>query len=588
MRSGLFRRICCAAAAAVMLTAALPIQAAAEEEKKLPSGLDASGLSDAVEDFWNQNKSSAAGMATAVFTSEEELYAGWFGSADKAKNIAITEESVIDWGSVSKLTVWVSVMQLAEQGKIDLNADVRQYLPPNFFLHLKYDDPITMLNLMNHNAGFEETAIGMYSATEENIVSLEEYITHRQPCQIWKPGQTVAYSNWGATLAAYIVERISGKPYYQYAQDNIFKPLGMEHTAINSDLSDNPWVKEKRRELEGYLPNGMLFPNSFIYIVMYPVGSCTSTLRDFETFAQALLAEDPRLMKQETFEEMYTPTLLFTGTQDARLCHGFMAENYKVNVIGHGGNTQACSSYLLLDREDDIGFVVMANQYGESKFNSEMPDLIFGERNVKKPAGDFLCISARTIKKGMLKILGSVQGLFPVFQDPPAVMKDMLHYPSYMNQTDDRVEVSVLDAYMSDGVQPAFEIGLIVLMLIGILVCIICLFVKFIKLICRKKSRNPLKWWRVRMSLLIPLPLILWFVFVQFFMQRKPVIWTKYFCGVEIFLGVLLIIGIIAGFRRLHKRFDKVCGFRNVLTIFFAAVALTMIIYFQMYAFWLV
>ncbi len=223
MKKHLFRRICCAAAAAVTMAAALPLQTFAAE-KTLPSGKKESELSSLIEGFWKDHESTAAGMAAAVFNSDEELYAGYFGCVNKEKNLPVTEDSVIEWGSVSKLTVWVSVMQLSEQGKIDLTADVRQYLPEHFFKHLKYDEPITMMHLMNHNAGFEETAIGMDTTTEANIVSLEDYITSIQPCQIWKPGETVAYSNWGATLAAYIVQRVSGMPYYQYAQENIFKP----------------------------------------------------------------------------------------------------------------------------------------------------------------------------------------------------------------------------------------------------------------------------------------------------------------------------------------------------------------------------
>lgn len=587
MKSQLIRRICCTAAAVLTMAAALPLQTFAAE-KTLPSGKKESELSSLIEGFWKDHESTAAGMATAVFNSKKELYSGYFGSANKEKNIPVTEDSVIEWGSVSKLTVWVSVMQLKEQGKIDLNADVTQYLPQNFFKHRKYDDPITMMNLMNHNAGFEETAIGMDTSTEANIVSLEEYITNIQPCQVWKPGETVAYSNWGATLAAYIVERVSGMPYYQYAQENIFKPLGMEHTAINADLSDNPAVKEKRRELQGYLPTGQLFPNSFTYIIMYPVGMCTSTLTDFETFAQALLAEDSRLMKKQTFEEMYTPSLMYTGTEDVRLCHGFMGTVYKANVIGHGGNTQSCSSYLLLDRDDDIGFVVMANQYGESKFNTEMPDLIFGETKEKKLNSDCLCMSARTFKHGMLKLLGSLQGITPMVQNPPAIVKDMLHYPSYMNETSDRVEISVMDLIKSNGAEAGAAVGILLLMLLGILICVICLLVKFIKLIIRKHSRNPLSWWRTRMSLLIPLPLILWFVYLQFFMKAQPVFWAKIVCIIEIVLGLLLVIGIIGGIRRMHKREEKICGFRNVLTMFFAIVAVAMIVYFEMYTFWLV
>lgn len=224
----------------------------------------------------------------------------------------------------------------------------------------------------------------------------------------------------------------------------------------------------------------------------------------------------------------------------------------------------------------------------EARFNTEMPELIFGESKEKKPGSDCLCMNARTFKHGMLKMLGSLQGITPVIQNPPAPVKDLLHYPSYMNETADRIEASVMDFIKSNGAEAGVTIGILLLMLLGILICVICLLVKFIKLIFRKHSRNPLSWWRTRMSLLIPLPVILWFVYVQFFMKSQPVFLAKIVCIIEIVLGLLLVIGIIGGIRRMHRREEKICGFRNVLTMFFAIVAVAMIVYFEMYTFWLI
>ena len=84
------------------------------------------------------------------------LYQKNFGYTDKEKKLAVDDKSVFEWGSTTKITVWVSVMQLWEEGKIDLKTDIREYLPQNLLKNLKYDKPITMLDLMNHQAGFED------------------------------------------------------------------------------------------------------------------------------------------------------------------------------------------------------------------------------------------------------------------------------------------------------------------------------------------------------------------------------------------------------------------------------------------------
>lgn len=126
-------------------------------------------------------------------------------------------------------------MQLAEQGTIDLEADINTYLPEGFLHNRVYDTPVTMLNLMNHNAGFEESVIGMATGKEERILPLEEYLLEFQPEQVFEPGTVCAYSNWSTTLAAYVVERVSGVPYYEYVRTNIFEPLEMKDTSICAD-----------------------------------------------------------------------------------------------------------------------------------------------------------------------------------------------------------------------------------------------------------------------------------------------------------------------------------------------------------------
>ena len=262
----------------------LPATALAEEQK-LPSGTDRDKIGQKIQDYVKEHEKTTAGMATAVFDKDGTIYQGNFGYMDKEKGIKADDDSVFEWGSVTKLTVWVSVMQLWEQGKINLEEDIRTYLPEGFLRNLRYDKPITMLDLMNHQSGFDEATLYMRSDK-----SIEEILKEQQPIQSFEPGTTTAYSNYGTGLAALIVERISGQKFVDYAHEHIFQPLDMERTAIAQDLSDNAYVQAKRKEVKGYATDGSLLGDALYEVGLYPVGRATGTLSDFQKFAQALLS----------------------------------------------------------------------------------------------------------------------------------------------------------------------------------------------------------------------------------------------------------------------------------------------------------
>lgn len=148
-----------------------------------------------------------------------------YGDVDKKQKIN-PNTSVFEWGSISKLFVWVSVMQLEEQGKIKLNEDISNYLPKGFLQNLKYEDPITMLNLMNHTAGFEERIFDLGYATDDHMKTLEEGLKMHEPNQIYRPGEVVAYSNYSTSLAAYIVQLITEQEFSELCGRTYFSKVG--------------------------------------------------------------------------------------------------------------------------------------------------------------------------------------------------------------------------------------------------------------------------------------------------------------------------------------------------------------------------
>ena len=354
-----------------------PVTALAEDQK-LPSGTERSQIGQKIQDFVKEHEKTTAGLSTTVFDKDGTIYKGNFGYMNKEKKVKTDDSSVFEWGSVTKLTVWVSVMQLWEEGKIDLEEDIRTYLPEGFLKNLRYDKPITMIDLMNHQAGFSESIQGY---KEETGLTIEESLANNQPTQSYEPGTMTSYSNFSAGLASYIVERISGQDFSAYVHEHIFQPLEMNDTAMSSDLKDNLKVYKNRMEALSYSADGQTSKGTaYLYSALYPMGNAASTMADFQKFAQALLKKEKLFQRAETWATLYTVTSTYPGTELPLNMHGFWATEFGMTVVGHSGNTLGYSSFILLDLKNGIGMTIMTNQEHEFVYNHEMPALVFGPK----------------------------------------------------------------------------------------------------------------------------------------------------------------------------------------------------------------
>ncbi|MGI6608464.1 MAG: serine hydrolase domain-containing protein [Erysipelotrichaceae bacterium] len=544
-----------------------------------------------IEAYVAENIDTTAGMSVAVFSDKETLYRNSFGYSDIEKKIPVTEDTVMEWGSVSKLLVWVSVMQLVEQGVIDLNTDISKYLPEGFLKNINFAEAITMLNLMNHNAGFEETIIGMATAKEERIISLKEYLQKFQPEQVYKPGLVCAYSNWGTTLAAYIVEYVAGMSYDEYVNRYIFKPLEMNDSAIRADLTDNQTVRERRMELKIYQGLKEIKPN-MNYTIMYPAGSCTSTIADMQKFAQSLLSEETVLFENpETYYLLFSPSLYIPKTDIPRNYHGFWyLDTYDAHIIGHGGNTAGCTSQLLLDIENGIGMVVQTNQAGENTYNYLMPELVFG--TYQGPKSDYvgLARSARTISHGPLKIysLLSVVGI------------ELEDFNVYSINRNDELKMDVISAPYGDFLMIGFrdialDVIVLVLYLLSILYCLFNVFRHLIIAVFRKirKQKRPdrLPLFYPAGILLVLFPVIsIFFIFSSLLTLNQWHLWTYRMAFLLMGLTVpLLLFLIVYGWKQYKDNKTTYLKRWDLLGIFICMlITVINIIYWQLGCFWMI
>ena len=172
-----------------------------------------------IDQYTDEHSEDLSGMAVSVFDDEGIVCEKYYGYADRENAQTVDENTVFEWGSSSKTLVWVSVMQQIEQGNIDPDADIEEYLPEGFLTNRAYAKPVTMTNLMNHNAGYQEMAADLMLGKEYEVPSLAEALKKYEPVQVYEPGTVTAYSNWGTALAAYVVERVSGQDFSDYVHE---------------------------------------------------------------------------------------------------------------------------------------------------------------------------------------------------------------------------------------------------------------------------------------------------------------------------------------------------------------------------------
>lgn len=360
---------------------------------RTPSEIPYSELKGIIDSYVEEYiGNTTAGAAVAVLQNDKIILKANYGYSDIENKISVTDDTIFEWGSTTKLFVWVSVMQVVEQGKLDLDKDIKAYLPQNFFQELQFKEPITMLNLMNHNGGWEEHLTDIFYSNPQSVKSLKETLQIFEPTQVYKPGEVVSYSNYGAALAAYIIECITGMNFYEYVNQNIFDVLDMKETSIHPLQKDNLYVQKNRLSTKGYTKDSKGFIERPIYYLgIYPAGGAVGTLSDMCKFVSAMMPKDGKtspLFKHENtlhimFSKSYEPTHDFPG-----ICYGLWEHYYSVRTLEHGGNTDSFSAQITFAPEEGLAVLIMTNQSHERSLCYGLKDKIFGSYKADKYHGE--------------------------------------------------------------------------------------------------------------------------------------------------------------------------------------------------------
>ncbi len=313
-------------------------------------------------------RGNIAGAVVLMVKDGKILFAKGYGYSDVATKKPVTPGGTLFRpGSISKLFTWTAVMQLVEEGKLNLDRDVNDYL--DFKIPPAFGKPITLRNIMTHTSGYQETAKDLFVEQASDLKPLGEYLQAHMPARIFPPGEIPAYSNYATAVAGYIVQRVSGQPFNDYIEEHILKPLNMAHSTFVQPLPD---------ALKPLMSSGYVVATqpakAYEIVQAFPAGSSAVSAEDMSHFMLAHLQdgqfEGARILKPETVALMHSRQFAYNPALNG-MCLGFYEETRNGHrIFGHGGDTVYFHSDLHLMPDQGIGFFVSYNSAGKGEVDN--------------------------------------------------------------------------------------------------------------------------------------------------------------------------------------------------------------------------
>ncbi|MCE7986970.1 MAG: hypothetical protein DYG89_37830 [Caldilinea sp. CFX5] len=309
------------------------------------------------------------GATVAVVKDGELIFAKGYGYADLENRLPVVAEQTLFYpGSAGKLFTWTAVMQLVEQGKLDLHTDINHYLDFTIPATLRqtqgsaFPQPITLEHLLTHTSGFEEQLAALQVAEQADRQSLGAFLKTALPARVYPPGTTFAYSNYATVLAGYIVERVAGMPFEQYITDHLLTPLGMTHSSAYQPLPAELMANLSK----GYhYHNGQYASVDFEWIAGAPAAPIRTTATDMAKFMIAHLNHgrvgDQRILQDATCDLMHQKRFAHDPRVNG-MGYGFMVSQQNGQTIAwHTGGSAHFNTMLALIPEENLGFFISYN-----------------------------------------------------------------------------------------------------------------------------------------------------------------------------------------------------------------------------------
>jgi serine beta-lactamase-like protein LACTB len=300
-------------------------------------------------------------LSIALVDDQRIVWARGFGLADTEANKPATADTVYRVGSVSKLFTDIAVMQLVEQGAINIDAPVTDYLP-DFKPTNPFNKPITLRQMMAHRSGLvREPPVGHYfDDTNPGVAKMVESLN--RTTLVYEPGTRTKYSNAAVATVGYVLQKKTGVPFEKWVQEKVLTPLGM----TQSNFTMTPEVSKKLAKAVMWTYHGREFPAPTFELGEAPAGCMYSTVNDLGRFMTVLFneAKTPSgvLLKPETLRQMLTPQFAKEGEKTGFGIGFSLSELDGQKRVGHGGAIYGFATDLAFLPEEKLGVVVIASR----------------------------------------------------------------------------------------------------------------------------------------------------------------------------------------------------------------------------------
>lgn len=303
------------------------------------------------------------GATIVVIQNGQISHKAGYGFADIRNRTKVDpDKTLFRVASISKLFTATAVMQIAEQGRVDLNADVNTYLPA-FKIAGAYPEPVTLANLLTHTAGFDDRYRGMAAPLAAPVETLVHHLSRAMPPRVLPPNRVIAYSNYGFALAGHVVENMSGQDFNTYVGEQIFKPLGMTRSSfgVPFPIPNEIAVPYFKGGSEGGYRRSDLDASR-----VGPAGDLLTTSGDIANFMLAHLnkgayADGAQLLSEASIEQMHKEHFANAEGLDGWAFGFATGRRNGISWIGHDGSWRGYCAQLVLHPETRSGFFVAYN-----------------------------------------------------------------------------------------------------------------------------------------------------------------------------------------------------------------------------------
>ncbi len=358
-------------AAALIVTVATSLfNGALAPNAQAASGLigpqDTKEVEQFVDGFFEQSaiKESLAGAALVVVKDGKVLLKKGYGYSDVDKKVPVDpDRTVFRIASISKVITATAVMQLAEQGKLDLNQDIAAYTGDVQIPNVT-GAPLTMKHLLTNSTGFDYGDTSEMSTNDlKREAPIKQYMLDNIPTVVRKPGDYYRYDNLGFTLQGYIVEQVTGQPFGEYVQKHIFEPLDMMNSSFRLIPDITKGLAVPYNQLGEAMPDYATVPTEL------PGGGMLTTGSDMAQFMLAHLnggtLGNQTILKKDTAADMHKPQLAI-HTKLPNMAYGFeyaAQQDYNgYHVVEKGGDIEGYHSGMWLIPDEKVGVFLTVNK----------------------------------------------------------------------------------------------------------------------------------------------------------------------------------------------------------------------------------